>query len=377
MTNLGLYIHIPFCKAKCFYCDFASFVCNENVQKKYIDCLCQELNIRSKDFKNKTFDSIYIGGGTPSTLFDGAIKQITDCVFKNYSIAKNIEFTIEVNPNSVTETKLNEYKNCGINRISMGVQSLRLDTLKLIGRNQNKNQVDIAFDLIKNSGITNISADIMLGLPKQTKQNVKDIIEYFGNNKVKHISAYMLQLEEGTTLYNKVMNGDIALPNEEETVKLYEYAMKISKDLGYDIYEISNFALPGFESKHNLKYWDGTEYLGVGVAGSSYYNNHRVTNTSDLDKYLTNLANKYLAIESDELIDLDTRRTEKIMLSLRTTKGLDLKLFEKTFDENLLQTKKDIINKYEQTGALQIKNDYLIVSKKYFAISNQIILDLI
>lgn len=375
MTNAGLYIHIPFCNTKCHYCDFASFVCNNDLKNRYVDCLCTEMQRKGELFKGYIFDTIYIGGGTPSVLPYGCIKKIVECIQENFDISKNTEFTIEVNPNSLTDTKLKEYISCGVNRVSMGVQSINDNSLHAIGRKQSFEDVKNAFEILHRNGINNISADMMLGLPFQTRKDIRKIVNFFVKHKVKHISAYMLQLEDNTKLKQNVQSGKIVLPSDEETTKLYQYAIKLCNSKHYCLYEISNLSKKHFESKHNIKYWNDIEYLGLGVSSSSYYGGMRYTNNGNLEEYLNNIESNSSVVSFEEKLDKDTMRTEKIMLSLRTAKGLDLIDFETKFEENLLESKKNIIKKYKK--ALNIKNGRLYIKPKYFVVSNQIILDLI
>lgn len=374
MTNRGIYVHIPFCDSKCEYCDFVSCV-NKDNQRQYVDALIRELDIKSASCHDMTFDTIYIGGGTPSALFDGGVERIIDAIRTKYHIAKDTEITVEVNPNSFSEAKLLEYLRAGVNRVSVGVQSLSNTTLALIGRQQTKQQVDNAFALLRKYKVNNISADIMLGLPSQTMQDIYDILTYFVRQKVKHISTYMLQVEDGTPLARKVNAGTLVLPDEDETVKLYTYCVNIAKGYKYDLYEISNMSLKGYQSRHNSKYWDGTEYVGVGVASHSYVARHRLANTASIETYISKLNAGSLPIVSNEYIDDDKMRTEKIMLSLRTSKGLNLSEFTSMFGENILQTRADVIKPYLDSKALKITKGHLIITENYLAISNKIISD--
>lgn len=424
MKNLGLYIHIPFCTSKCSYCDFVSFCYGEDKQKEYLNVLLLEIEFYKDKFKDKVFDSLYIGGGTPSAVFNGFIEKLSKKVFDSFNFAPDIEFTIEVNPNSFNEEKLLEYLRARVNRISIGVQCLNDKVTNNIGRVQTRTSVENAFNILNKHNFTNISADIMLAMPNESDQDIIDTINFFKQNNVKHVSAYSLQVEENTPLFDRVQAGE-SVPNDDESRRQYDLAVELLKKAGYNRYEVSNFAIPGYESRHNQKYWNNTEYLGLGVSAHSFYNNMRIFNTSNLSEYIKkckNLSNfikksckntlktlnnceikksdaenekttkpiktnklnsnfikrvkefsKILPIGGYEFLDENTQKTERIMLSLRTSKGLDIDAFNKEFSSNFLSEHKQTIENLKKINAVTLEDNHLKITDEFFYLSNAII----
>ena len=425
MKNLGLYIHIPFCKTKCSYCDFVSFCYGEDRQKEYLNALLLEIEFYKDKFKSKVFDSLYIGGGTPSAVFNGFIEKLSEKVFDSFNFTSDTEFTIEVNPNSFNEEKLTEYLRARVNRISIGVQCLNDKVTSNIGRVQTRSAVENAFNILNKYKFENISADIMLAMPNESDQDIIDTINFFTKNNVKHVSAYSLQVEENTPLFDRVQAGE-SMPNDDESGHQYDLTVELLKKAGYTRYEVSNFAILGYESRHNQKYWHNTEYLGLGVSAHSYYNNMRIFNTPNFNEYikkcknLPNLVkkqckntlktlnnceivkrdveknkittkdiktvkpnsnfikrvkefNKILPIGGYEFLDENTRKTERIMLALRTSDGLDINAFNKEFCSNFLLEHKLTIKNLKKINAITIKDNRLIITDEFFYLSNAII----
>lgn len=373
---LGLYIHIPFCNKKCDYCDFTSFVTNTNMQKKYLKALFKEIDLQKDKFKNKIFDTIYIGGGTPSAVFDGFILKLSKKLYKSFNFAKNTEFTIEVNPSSFTKEKFEEYVLAKINRISMGVQCLNSKLMSFHGRNQTKQQIKNVFKILKSNKFENISCDVMIGLPNQKSKDIQKTIKFLIKQDVKHISTYTLQVEEKTKLAERIKCG-LTPKSESFMVNNYEKVVKDLKKAGFDRYEISNFAKTNFQSRHNSKYWQDVDYLGLGLSSSSYINKTRYTNTKNLNNYFNCLKNNKLPIEIKEKLDKTTQMTESIMLSLRTSKGLDLNAFKQKYKIDLLKEKNREISNLQKLNMITIENDKLIINPDKFSVSNSIILEMI
>ena len=276
---MGLYVHIPFCSKKCDYCDFISYSMNEDAQRKYLDNLKVEIDMLSMKFSAKEFNTLYIGGGTPSFVFDGFIKELTTKIFSSFHFVPGFEFTIEVNPSSVTEEKLFEYMQAGVNRVSIGVQCLDDKVLRNLGRVQSLENVDTAFKLLHKMKYINIGSDVMIGLPNQTMSSVKQTINYLLKQNVKHISVYTLQIENHTLLFDRVQQGKVKPLSDDKCIEMYNMVYKMLKKAGFIRYEVSNFSKPTFESQHNFKYWNEVEYIGLGVSAHSYVNNYRFNNT--------------------------------------------------------------------------------------------------
>ena len=376
-NKLGLYVHIPFCSKKCDYCDFVSYSMNEEAQRKYLDALKAEIDMRKYDFIDDEVDTLYIGGGTPSFVFKGFIKELCEKLYSSFHFVSDAEITIEVNPESFTQEKFLEYLSAGFNRISVGVQCIDSEVLSEVGRFQTISSVKRTFDILRNSKFLNVSADIMIGLPDQTPESIFKTVQFLLSNHVKHVSVYSLQLENRTALYDKVKRGKITLPKDHTVLKVYNQINDNLKLAGFTRYEVSNFAIPGFESKHNIKYWTDMNYLGLGAAAHSYIDHYRLANTKRLDTYIDNINAGKLPLDIKEYVPLKTRRTERIMLGLRTAKGIDLEKFHAEFNEDLMLTKRAEISKLIKLGMLAVDNGYLKLTDEYYYVSNNIIKELI
>ena len=375
---LGLYIHIPFCDRKCDYCDFVSYSMDNKAQQLYLEALFAEIDMVRSEFFDKTFDSIFIGGGTPSIVYEGFIASLARKLYSSFHFLDNAEFTIEVNPSSFTREKFFEYVQAGVNRISVGVQCLDEKLLREHGRIQSMENIEETFKMLNTSQFPNINSDVMIGLPGQTVDSVVDTINYLLKQNVKHISTYTLQVERHTMLYSKLRKGRLSPMKDKTMIEIYNRIDRILTKVGFHRYEISNYAKPGFECKHNLKYWDdGVSYLGLGVAAHSYIDGYRYYNTKRLDTYIDDMKDGKSAVYSREYVSDEERREERIMLSLRTTKGLDLEKFKKDFNEDLLRTHTDVINRFIDKGMVEVKDNFLRIKNAYFAVSNSIIVELI
>lgn len=375
---LGLYIHIPFCDRKCDYCDFVSYSMDSKAQQLYLEALFAEIDMVRSEFFDKTFDSIFIGGGTPSIVYEGFIASLARKLYSSFHFLDNTEFTIEVNPSSFTREKFFEYVQAGVNRISVGVQCLDEKLLREHGRIQSMENIEETFKMLNTSQFPNINSDVMIGLPGQTVDSVVDTINYLLKQNVKHISTYTLQVERHTMLYSKLRKGRLSPMKDKTMIEIYNRIDRILTKAGFHRYEISNYAKPGFECKHNLKYWDDSvSYLGLGVAAHSYIDGYRYYNTKRLDTYIDDMKDGKSAVYSREYVSDEERREERIMLSLRTTKGLDLEKFKIDFNEDLLRTHTDVINRFIDKGMVEVKDNFLRIKNAYFAVSNSIIVELI
>lgn len=338
MRELGIYIHIPFCKQKCYYCDFISYANKEGKVKEYIECLQKEIELESKKYKNEEYEitTIYIGGGTPSFIDASYIEKIINTIKQNYKLYENPEITIEVNPGTTNEEKIKKYKDIGINRISIGLQTTKDNLLKQIGRIHTYEEFLKCYQIVQKIGIDNINVDLMLGLPNQTLKDLKESLEKVINLKPNHISLYSLILEENTVLENKVSKNELELPSEDIERKMYWETKKILEQNGYIHYEISNFSKKGYESKHNLNCWGQKEYLGFGVAAHSYINRKRYCNTNNIDEYIKNIQDKSFKSNRTicEIQDNVEEQKEYMLLGLRKIEGIDIQEFKNKFVDN-------------------------------------------
>ncbi len=362
----GIYLHIPFCKHKCSYCDFCSFPDKSAFAEAYMACLYKEIEMRGEQLKGMVFDTVYFGGGTPSFIepqyIYGAMKKITQC----FTLAKNPEITIEMNPGTVSEKKIATYKRAGINRFSIGLQTAIDSQLEELGRVHNVRDYLYCTSLLKGE---NFSADVMLGLKGQTKEDVKKTIELAAGSGAKHISMYALTPEDGTPIYTDYLNGE--LPDSDEVAELYEYGYTLLKEHGYDRYEVSNFCKKGYESRHNQNYWKRGEYIGLGLSASSFICGKRFTNTFNLDEYIKCILSGFLPVLESEEVDEQSAKFEFVMLALRTARGLSATEYENAFHSDW---KKDFSEGYSKTAAfLEEEGDITRIKGEYLFVQNQIL----
>lgn len=338
MKELGIYIHIPFCKQKCYYCDFVSYANKEEKIQEYIKCLQEEIGIESEKYKNEEYEitTIYIGGGTPSFIDDSYIERIINTIKQNYKLYENPEITIEVNPGTTNEKKIKKYKDIGINRISIGLQTTKDNLLKQIGRIHTYEEFLNCYKIVKKIGIDNINVDLMLGLPNQTLEDLKESLIEVINLKPNHISLYSLILEENTILEKMVSQNMTKLPEEDLEREMYWTTKNILEENGYIHYEISNFSKKGYESKHNLNCWGQKEYLGFGVAAHSYIKNKRYCNTNNIEDYIKNIQNGKI-LNNRTICEIQNKieeQKEYMLLGLRKIQGIDIQEFKNKFIDN-------------------------------------------
>lgn len=350
----GIYVHIPFCKSKCRYCDFASFPDKIHLAESYMACVYHEMSMRKEELKDYVFDTMYIGGGTPSIVDENYIAMLVAAAKKYFVLKDNAEITIEINPGTINADKVKMYEKCGVNRYSVGLQTAIDSQLRELGRIHTLNEFVTCSKLLKGK---NFSVDVMIGLKGQTADDVIKTIEVASVFGASHISMYALSPEDGTPIYTDYLNGE--LPDGDEVAEMYEAGLKKLEELGFIRYEVSNFAKKGKESRHNLNYWKRGEYIGFGVAASSCINNIRLTNTFDLDEYFKCILSGHLAVKSRDEIDAEGQEEEFIFLALRTVKGLDLDEYKRLF-------KCDFQKKY--SSAIKKMHEYVKLSETHFCI---------
>ena len=353
----GIYIHIPFCVSKCRYCDFVSFPCDADTKKQYVNALIKEMTIAAKEMPDRQYSSVFIGGGTPSTLEVGEIARIMKALSENYDIAPDAEITIEANPGTVDAEKLKEYRECGINRLSMGLQSATPHILKALGRIHTTDDFIKGVELAKTAGFTNINADLMYGLPEQSTEDFLKAIKTAAGTGVKHISAYSLIVEENTPLYFDINGGGVLLPGEDEAFEMYEQGKALLESLDFHRYEISNYAQTGYESSHNLNYWNNGEYLGLGLNSHSAMHIDgkwlRWANKSEFDEYLADIEDgKRPLADEPQNIERAEEMFECVMLGLRKTAGITNAEFEARFGESLYTAFAKAIAQLDENGLL-------------------------
>ena len=378
-NEVGIYIHVPFCKKKCYYCDFVSFAGITRRTDEYFEAM--EKEIEGYDLKNYNVTTIYIGGGTPSWVNSKYIEQILlllkNKIKNNQTKWEDIEITIEINPGTVTKQKLEKYKKLGINRLSIGLQSSVDKILKDIGRIHTYQDFENTYNLARDLGFDNINVDLMIGLPNQTIEDIKDSVEKIIKLEPEHISVYSLIVEEGTKIENLLNMNKITLPEEELERNMYWYVKNKLELNGYNHYEISNFAKENKQSKHNLNCWEQKEYIGIGTAAYSYLDNIRYGNTSNIQKYIETQdfkdekeleKNKIRII--DEVQTLEDKKREYMLLSLRKLEGVSIRKFKEKYVENPIFLYRKQLEKLVNENLLTIDGDNIKLTNKGLDLAN-------
>ena len=372
--GFGIYIHIPFCKQKCFYCDFASTAkkVDETLYEQYINALCQEITMYQALFPDIYIDTIYFGGGTPSILPPDLIIRALNTVKANFTLNSDIEITLEANPGTVDEQKLQYLYQNGINRLSFGVQAVQDDLLQKIGRIHTIKEAEMAIEMAQKIGFKNISMDLMYGLPGQTLEMLKEAVSWAVNKNMQHISIYGLQIEENTVFGRLYDQGKLILPSEDESEMMYDYLTEQLPKYNYNRYEISNFAKKGYESKHNMNCWNQMEYVGIGTAAHSYRDITRYSNTEDIKEYIKNVQKG--EFEKNRIIheiqkEEDSKK-EFMLLGLRKIDGLKISEFKNKFGDNPIYLYRNELKKLSDEKLIIIQDDNIRLSNKGIDLAN-------
>lgn len=372
--ELGIYIHIPFCIQKCIYCDFVSYPNKLNLQSDYIEKLIKEIDEEKELFDKYNVTTIYIGGGTPSAIESKNIVRILEKIKQVIKIEdlRNIETTIEINPGTITKQKLLDYKQAGINRISIGLQSTNDKILKNIGRIHSYQDFLDSYQLIRSIGFNNVNVDLMIGLPNQTIKDIKESIEKIVNSKYgkpEHISTYSLIIEPNTQIEKLIDENKMKLPTDEEERKQYDYVKNMLELNEYEHYEISNFALKGKRSKHNTNCWEQKEYIGFGVAAHSYINKKRFSNTENLNTYLQKDYKEIKTIH--EIQNIEEEQKEYMLLGLRKIDGIEISKFKEKFNGiNPIFLFRNELEKLTKQKLIKIDLDNIKLTKKGLDLAN-------
>lgn len=365
MEELGIYIHIPFCKQKCFYCDFCSFANKNEMQEKYVETVINEIkNITHKE--KYTVTTIYLGGGTPSILNPEYIKNILQEIKSSFKILDDAEITIEINPGTVNEEKLKRYKEYGINRLSIGLQSANDKILKNIGRIHDYKQFEETFFFARKCGFKNINVDLMIGLPTQAIEDVKQTLEKIIQKNPEHISVYSLIIEEGTIIEKLINENKLQLPDEETERIMYWTVVNELKENGYNQYEISNFSKKTYESKHNTNCWKQKQYIGLGTSAHSYLNKKRYSNTNNIEEYIKNIQESNISknITIHEEQTEESTMNEYMLLGLRMIQGININEFKQKFKIDPTIKYKEILEKLQKENLIQITKASIKLTKQ-------------
>ena len=368
----GLYIHIPFCKSKCGYCSFYS-IKSLNLIPDFIDALNKEMKFYSKLFTS--FDTVYLGGGTPSLLSPQQLETILKTVGKFYRIDPHSEFTIEVNPGDVSLEYFRTLRLLGINRLNIGIQSFDDNILKFLGRRHNSAEAIAAINDSRKAGFDNIGIDLIYGVHGQNISLWKKTLQKALSHTPEHISCYQLSLETGTPLHKEYALQDISLPAEKEQLTFFQVTASELEKAGYIHYEVSNFARQeSLKSKHNMKYWQHVPYLGLGPAAHSFLSNKRWWNTSAVKMYLNEIAQGKMPSENSETLSLEQLQLEDLFLGLRTSTGIDLKLYKTRYGTDLLEDKKTIIDALIKNKLMELKDGFLRPTRAGMAVADSLAL---
>lgn len=374
--NLGIYIHIPFCKSKCSYCDFLSFVPkNEDEKNKYVDYLIKEINLYSELYGKRCVDSIYFGGGTPSLIGTKNVNRIMEAIYNGFNVSDESENTLEINPGTTNEHLYKEIYKTGINRASLGLQTSDDRIIKTLNRTSSFKDFLKAVNELKESGIKNISADLMLSLPGNTEERELKDAKMISELGINHISAYSLIVHENTPIYEDIKNKKLILPSEDKERKSYHDLSNFLSELGYERYEISNFAKPGFESRHNRKYWNLDEYLAFGIGAAAFIEDERRKNFSNIKYYYEALENNKLPYRVEYVLDINDKMSEYSFLNIRTKEGISLEKFKERFNREFFDVFD--LKKHCDSGLLKTERGHVVLTEKGMDLSNLVEVDLI
>ena len=366
------YIHIPFCSHICYYCDFNKVFIEGQPVDEYVDLLVREMQLRAKSHSISPLETLYIGGGTPSTLTPKQLATLFEGIHHYLPLEKNCEFTMELNPDDRQMERLEVMKEYGVNRISMGVQSFNDELLKKIGRKHSKKTVLESIGNARKLGFENISIDLIFRLPQQTIQDFEDSLKIAMNLDLPHYSIYSLILEQKTVFYNLMRQGKLPLPTQDEEADMFQLAMDSMESFGRHHYEISNYALPGFESRHNLHYWKADEYLGFGAGAHGYLNQERYQNCGPIQHYLELLRNSQLPILQKDVLSKKSQIEEFMFLGLRKMSGVSNLEFKRRFGRNMNDIYQDIIEDLLEQELIQLTTEGIALTHKGKFLGNNV-----
>lgn len=370
--NLGLYVHIPFCVRKCPYCDFNTFDVEKRAIQSFLSSLKNELRLIASELTPPAVDTVFIGGGTPTVLSGGQLSDVMHWIHKYIGIAPQAEVTVEANPGSVTVNGLKAMVRAGVNRVSLGVQSFSDDTLQRIGRNHTVHDVYTSYEQIRAAGIENVNFDLMFALPQQTVSDWEQTLDKALQLQPEHLSCYSLIIEEGTPFASLHARGKLSLPIEDDEALMYEKTIEACLIAGYEHYEISNFAKPGFQCRHNVLYWENKQWLAAGPGAHAYWQHRRYWNEKSLTGYDRLISQGELPVAGYEDRDLTERMDETVMLGLRLLDGVDVEAFRRSFDKSLVDEYGETIDRLSEWGLLEIDDRHMRLTPRGLMLGNQV-----
>lgn len=372
---LGLYIHVPFCAQKCYYCDFNSYKINSNQKKDYLINIEREMKFYKDEFKDRCFDTVFFGGGTPSILTVDELKELVNHINENFNIKKDAEITIECNPGTINREKLEAMKKMGINRLSIGLQATQNYHLKSIGRIHTYEEFEKNYYDALDIGFKNINIDLMYALPNQKTQEWKDTLDKIINLNPSHISAYSLILEEGTKLYDMYQNKEFELLDEDTDINMYNYTIDSLKRHGYNQYEISNYSKEGLECKHNIIYWKCDHYLGLGPGASGFIGDTRYSNIEDICEYNKCIMQNIRPVSEEIELTKKDKIEEFIFMGLRMNEGINIDVFKERFDTDFYDIYQEVMDKLIKRELVRFDGKNISLTQKGREISNSVFIE--
>ena len=377
MDPIGLYLHIPYCLHKCGYCDFNSHNINEAEMDAYVRALLLEMEQAAKGAKDRRVNTIFFGGGTPTTLPFADLARILKACHQHFQVYPGAEITCEANPATIPQADLKQLREAGFNRLSIGVQSFDTDELKRLERVHTVDEIFLTVDRARQAKFENLSLDLMFALPGQTKKRWQDNLQKAIDLEPDHISAYNLTIEPDTTFHKQQTQGKLAMPTDDFQRELFEITIDTLTGAGYEHYEISNYAKTGKQSRHNLNYWVHGEYIGLGAGASSTFNGERTKNTNLPARYIAQINESQTAVESRETPDLRQRMGEAVMLGLRLKSGLNYLTFNKQFGTSFCDAFGDTVTRLENMGLIELSDDRVALTREGLFLADSVILEFI
>lgn len=372
---LGLYIHVPFCAQKCYYCDFNSYKINSNQKKEYLINIEREMKFYKEEFKDKCFDTVFFGGGTPSILTVDELQELVNNINENFNIKKDAEITIECNPGTINREKLEAMKKMGINRLSIGLQATQNYHLKSIGRIHTYEEFEKNYYDALDIGFENINIDLMYALPNQKTQEWKDTLDKIIKLNPSHISAYSLILEEGTKLYDMYQNKEFELLDEDTDINMYNYTIDTLKRHGYNQYEISNYSKENLECKHNIIYWKCDNYLGLGPGASGFIGDTRYSNIEDICEYNKCIMQNIRPVSEEIELTKKDKIEEFIFMGLRMNEGINVDIFKERFDTDFYDIYQEVMDKLITRELVRFDGKNISLTQKGREISNSVFIE--
>ena len=373
MSAAGVYIHIPFCKSRCSYCDFATGLYNSDLAERYVKALEIDIQTTRETELTKAVDTIYFGGGTPSMLSPSQIERLLDAVHKRFQVDPTAEVTMEVNPGSVSRSTLSEFRRVGINRASFGAQTFDDAELARLGRSHTSTDTLKTFDALRESGFDNINFDLIAGLPGQTMRGWQLNVDRFLSLNPEHLSFYLLEVHSGTPLAQHIERGIQPKPDDDLAGEMYEWMLECASAAGYEHYEISNLCLPGFDSRHNTKYWTGAAYYGFGCSAHSFDGRDcRWSNEREVNSYVQLVEGGKTPVVDEQRLTESDRKAEAVFLGLRLMQGVDTREYQRVFGVDIREEHQDDFRRFQEAGLIEFDGDLVRLTRAGALMSNEV-----